>query len=224
MGFLKQFHFYSNWLFIRSWAGHLAKIVTKNFFFNKVIDHDSPSIEASFCIQFWSNQMGTFSHTTPLIYKNSTFILSTKLFLLRGKLLLEAKCQQDTEFEQKRPLRRVLKIPTIFHLFRQLQTYSTPTKIEYPFENQELGVQKEGIFFFPLEKLVQFWSLLLHECIYFPKVTWICFSQTFELLIHAISKVRFSSKNELLIVAIETQFGNDNWILMPPIVIKPNLT
>ena len=115
------------------------------------------------------------------------------------------------------------KYQPFFTSFNNYRHIPTPTKIEYPFENQELGVQKEGIFF-PLEKLVQFWSLLLHECIYFPKVTWICFSQTFELLIHAISKVRFSSKYELLIVAFETQFGNDNWILMPPIVIKPNLT
>ena len=137
MGFLKQFHFYSNWLFIRSWAGHLAKIVTKNFFFNKVIDHDSPSIEASFCIQFWSNQMGTFSHTTPLIYKNSTFILSTKLFLLRGKLLLEAKCQQDTEFEQKRPLRRVFEntnhfspLSTITDIFPLQPKLNIPLRIK----------------------------------------------------------------------------------------------
>ena len=64
--------------------------------FQQVIDHDWRSIEA-FCIQFWwSNQMGTFSHTTPLILLEE-FILSSNAncFCLEGNCYYE-KGQMST--------------------------------------------------------------------------------------------------------------------------------
>ena len=66
------------------------------FQLQQVIDHDWRSIEA-FCIQFWwSNQMGTFSHTTPLILLEE-FILSSNAncFCLEGNCYYE-KGQMST--------------------------------------------------------------------------------------------------------------------------------
>ena len=120
------------------------------------------------------------------------FVFKRKLFLLRGKLLLwkRPNVNRTQNLSKKwaikgrdNNLAKYQPFFTSFSNYRHIQNishfYSNPNWISLWDSRVRCSKGEEKTF--PLEKLVQFWSLLLHECIYFPKVTWICFSQTFEL-------------------------------------------